>query len=202
MNRLRLLLTFCFLGLAGLLSSCIVEVEEFLTDKAQAKPDPKLYGVWIWAERGETMYVQIRPNREHPNLMEVIYLDIKSRVSPPVGEWRRYAAWPTRLGAIDYLNLELIDGSETKNARRIVVRYELAVKAPAQLTFWIMSDDAVRQAIKQKDLAGRDEGGQYDKWSVITTNRGLLRDYLRANAGRIVPEQGATLTKAANPEND
>ncbi|MGE0735243.1 MAG: hypothetical protein AB7G15_01840 [Alphaproteobacteria bacterium] len=202
MRQLRLLLALCFVGMAGLLSSCIVEVEEFLTDKAQAKPDARLYGVWIWAERGETMFVQVRPHRDNPKLMQLTYMDVKPGATPPVGEWRRYAAWPTRLGAIDYLNLELEDGSETKNARRLVIRYDVSPKAPAQVMFSVMSDDAVRAAFKQGDLAGREEGGQYDKWPIITTNRGLLRDYLRVNATRLFPARGTTLTRAANPEND
>lgn len=198
MKPIRLALAACLIGLAGLLTGCLTEVEEFLTDKAQAKADARLLGVWVWSERNEAIYVQVRRAADNPNLMELTYMSVKPAATPPVDEWRRYAAWPTRLGAIDYLNLELIDGNEKKN-RRLVMRYEIDPKNPAKLTFWAMSDDAVRAAIKRNDLAGRDDGENYDKHAVITTNRGQLRDYLRANAARIFPEQGATLTRAAVP---
>lgn len=147
-----------------------------LSDPAQAKPDPRLAGLWSGTmERGRAPVMLYAVQRSGALLDLVLFGDDGERGAAVL----HFEAFPTVLGGKTYLNLRhkvlLGEYGETPqvDAEYLFARYELAGDGSLKLS--LMDEDAIKKAVADKRLEGSEEAGAV----MITAGTPQLSEFVR-----------------------
>jgi hypothetical protein len=171
-------------GLAVLLTACLPDTRNFLSDRKDAPADTRLLGAWYIAQEDETIMVHFVPGRTGP--MEMVWMALAPKVAEvdrgPV-QWRRYAAWTTKIDGVDFLNLDLIEPKPQPEGVAMILRY--AINGDGQLTGFMMGP-AVADAIKRGELAGVVEGTGVVQTAHVTASREALLGFIRVKGAAVV----------------
>lgn len=152
----------------GLLLAACPESVQPLSDPSRAAPDPALLGVWHGTFDGDEMYLHAGPGER--GMIRTIQVEHKKKGGI---ETARYAAFPTKVGKLDMLNVRSLDESADYRGY-LLFKYE--VKG-ARLTLWMLSLKAARDDIKAGRLTGKAEGGEFGD-TLITASSAELAAYL------------------------
>jgi hypothetical protein len=171
-------------GLAVLLTACLPDTRNFLSDRKDAPADTRLLGAWYIAQEDETIMVHFVPGRTGP--MEMVWMALAPKVAEvdrgPV-QWRRYAVWTTKVDGVDFLNLDLIEPKPQPEGVAMILRY--AITGDGQLTGFMMGP-VVADAIKRGELAGVVEGTGVVQTAHVTASREALLGFIRVKGGAVV----------------
>lgn len=140
---MRLLAALVVLPLGG----CLAYVEQPLTDPATAAVDQALLGDWqSVAENGEKIAVSITAKGEHLIRIEFTGTDSAGRTNRAA-----YLAHTSDIAGTRYLNV--LDARRTMLPRGfMLLKYSTANKD--ELAISLLSEDAVKRAIREGELAG------------------------------------------------
>ncbi len=141
-----------FIGLAALLTSCVVESEFPLSLPDSSKIDERLDGVWAVKKDGDTAYIHFRQHDEHwTDLSQVIHeketgLDVTG-----------YTMFPTKIGERTYMNIvgKRFDREKPDSESYTFARYEFTEKG--ELVLRLIAMKAVAEAIDAGKLKGKVE---------------------------------------------
>ena len=171
-------------ALAITLAACLPDTRTFLADRAEAPVDTRLLGAWYIAQEDETIIVHFVPGRTGP--MEMVWMTLSPKVAEidrgPV-QWRRYAAWTSKVDGVDFLNLNLIEPKPQAEGAQMILRY--TVGADRQLTGYMMGP-VVADAIKRGELAGVVDGSGAVQTSHVTASRAALLAFIKAHGAEQV----------------
>ena len=175
-------------GVAVLLAACLPDTRNFLSDRKDAPADTRLLGAWYIAQEDKTIMVHFVPGRTGP--MEMVWMALAPKVAEvdrgPV-QWRRYAAWTTKVDGVDFLNLDLLEPKPQPEGVAMILRY--AITGDGLLTGFMMGP-VVSDAIKRGELAGVVEGTGVVQTAHVTASREALLDFIRAKGAAAVFSEG------------
>ena len=170
--------------LAVALAACLPDTRSFLADRKDAPPDTRLLGAWYIAQEDETIIVHFVPGRTGP--MEMVWMALSPKVAEvdrgPV-QWRRYAAWTTKIDGVDFLNLDLLEPKPQAEGAAMILRYTIG--GDGALTGFIMGP-VVADAIKRGELAGVVEGSGMVQTAHVTASREALLAFIAAHGAATV----------------
>jgi hypothetical protein len=165
------------------LAACLPDTRSFLSDRKDSPVDTRLLGAWYIAQEDDTILVHFIPGRTGP--MEMVWLALSPKVAEvdrgPV-EWRRYAAWTTKIDGVDFLNLDLIEPKPQAEGSAMILRY---IIGEGQLSGYVMGP-TVADAIKRGELAGVVEGTGAVQTAHVTASREALIAFIEARGASTV----------------
>jgi hypothetical protein len=170
-------------ALAVALAACLPDTRNFLSERKDSAVDTRLLGAWYIAQEDDTILVHFVPGRTGP--MEMVWMALSPKVADidrgPV-QWRRYAAWTSKVDGVDFLNLDLIEPKPQTEGVQMILRYTIA---EGQLTGFVMGP-AVADAIRHGDLAGVVEGSGAVQTAHVTASREALIAFIKARGAATV----------------
>lgn len=161
--------------LAAALCGCPESVNP-VADPSRAAPDPALFGVWHGTFDGDDMYLHVGPGER--GMTRAVQVEHKKKGNI---ETAQFAAYPTRIGKLDLLNVRQTDGVADFRGY-LFFRYQLK---GAKLTLWMLSLKAVREDIKAGKLAGKAAGGEYGETLITASSEDLARYLQEGDAARL-----------------
>lgn len=175
-QRINALLRIVFVVIAGTaLSGCIVTTKTWLSERADAKADDRLLGVWhVPVENEKFNLVFISKSKEGG--MEMLTLELNERRGddPQTADWDTAVLWPTRIAGRDYLNVE-IDGGQH------IVAYN--VTAADTFEFGLMNLKLFHAAVKAGRLKGELKSSLGGTSVTLTDSAENITAFIRDNGG-------------------
>jgi hypothetical protein len=143
-----------------------------LSSPGKAVPDPQLYGVWVAHEEGENL-VYLHVGADEEGMTKALWVEYGKDAAYKLSHYR---AFPTRIDDMTLLNVISLDEHASAKGYNIV-RYH--IESDHSLSLALMSEDAVRQDIKDGKLKGKIKPGNYGD-TLITASSSELRAYIKA----------------------
>ena len=176
---IRRLNVYAALALCALLCGCLVSLHP-LSSRAEAAPDEQLFGVWYAHDEGEDL-TYLHVGRGKKGMTEAMLVEHGGDGTYKIS---RYTAFPTRFEGMTLLNvISPEDHKDTKGYD--IMRYHIDGN---RLSLALMSEDAVKQAIKDGKLKGKVEPGTYGDTTITASGKELLAFIKSANESTLFPK--------------
>ena len=171
---------YVILVLSALLCGCPVALHP-LSSQTQAAPDEELFGVWYAHDEGEDL-TYLHVGRGKKGMTEAMMVEHNADGMYKVS---RYTAFPTRFEGMTLLNI--ISPEDHKDTKGYdVMRYH--IDGNHTLSLALMSEDVLKQDIKNGKLKGKVEPGAYGDATITATGTELLAYIKSADESKLFPK--------------
>ena len=164
-----------FVVAAALVSGCQVETTTFLSDQTESRADERLLGAWRAApDHEEDAFLFVR--ERDGGGMDVLLLEYRDGAEnkPKPVEWENAAAWSTRAGDIDLLNVQA-DGA------RYIMAYKVA--EDGSFRFGFMEPEPFIAAVEAGKLNSKDDKGWTGSSLTLNDTPERIVAFIRDNGG-------------------
>lgn len=166
-----------------ILTACVPESENPISDPAKATVDKRLLGVWAGKMSGEKEDQYIHFVEAENSITEVVLVSHQKKRGPGVSFYKMY---PTTIGKNQYMNVKSSVPDDLKSPEQVkkleshgyfFTRYRISEKGI--LKIWIMMDEEVSEAVKNGQLKGKIAKGDGDV--TITDTRENIIKFIEAD---------------------
>lgn len=179
LSMIRRMMVCSILALSALLGGCLVSRHP-LSNPAKAAADAQLLGVWVAHDKGENL-VYLHVGRGKNGMMEAMWVEHGEDGGYKVSH---YSAFPTQLEGMTLLN---VVSSEDHKATKgyDIMRYQ--IDGNRRLSLALMSEDFVKQDIKDGKLKGKIEPGKLGDTIITASGKELLAYIKSADQSKLFP---------------
>ncbi len=170
---------FILVGLFGLLTACVPESVNPLSDPETSPLDLALPGSWHGiVDDDEELYLHFLP--DSGGVMQVVGVSVEPDSETRIdGSWTIFKIHTTQIGDTDYMNIQIIDDAEDSDdadmTTYLIARY--AISDAGALTIWLLDFEAAKVAVRA-GLPGVATDGKWGGEVRITANYEEWQSYL------------------------
>lgn len=159
-----------------LLPGCLVQTDNFLSDRETSQVDQRLIGVWtVPGNQDETGFLFVRAAEEGGG-MEVITLSLRDNedTNNQEPDWDIATFWPTEIAGLGYLNMIMEDGN-------LIIAYK--VNDDGSVELGPMKNDPFKTAIEAGKLKGTISKSFLGQDVRLTDTAENIKAFIRDNGG-------------------
>ncbi len=167
-----------------ILTGCVPESENPLSDPSSATIDKRLLGVWVGKMTDESAVQYVHFVEAEKSITEVVLISHQEKRGAGVSSYKMF---PTKIGKNQYMSVMPLapedendpEVGKTQDPHYIFARFDISDKGV--LKIWVMMDKEAREAVKKKKLKGKIAKSYVDGDVLITDTRENIIKFIEAD---------------------